>query len=82
MIEFRDNIFTLSGDNYTYQIKVDSFGRLLHLFYGPVIKGDASSLLSFRDRGFSTCPYEAGRDRTYSYDYLPLEMVTSGLPQS
>ena len=45
----------------------------LNYFYG-----DASSLLSLRDRGFSASPYEAGKDRTYSYDYLPLEISTLG----
>ena len=78
MIECKGSVFSLSGDNYTYQMMVDSFGRLLHLYHGPKIQGDASSLLSYRDRGFSPCPYEAGKDRTVSYDYLPLETSILG----
>ncbi|MDY5930811.1 MAG: glycoside hydrolase family 36 N-terminal domain-containing protein, partial [Candidatus Ornithospirochaeta sp.] len=78
MIEASNGLFTLHGDNYTYQIAIDRFGRLLHLYYGRRINGDASSLLSYRDRGFSACPYEAGTDRTFSYDYLPLEVSTLG----
>ena len=78
MIKVENNLFTLTGDNFTYQMKVDSFGRLLHLYHGPKIIGDASSIISYRDRGFSASPYEAGFDRTYSYDYLPLEISTLG----
>ena len=78
MITFDNSIFTLSGDNYTYQIKIDDYKRLLHLYHGPKIDGDASYLISLRDRGFSGSPYEAGKDRTYSYDYLPLEISVVG----
>lgn len=78
MIKVEGSLFTLSGDNYTYQMKVDEYGRLLHLYHGQAIEGDASSLLSLRDRGFSGSPYEAGTDRTYSYDYLPLELSVLG----
>ena len=78
MIGYIDGLFTISTSFFTYEMKVDSFGRLLHLYYGAPIEGDASSLLSLRDRGFSASPYEAGKDRTYSYDYLPLEISTLG----
>ena len=78
MIKVEGSLFTLSGDSYTYQMKVDDYKRLLHLYHGQTIEGDASTLLSLRDRGFSGSPYEAGTDRTYSYDYLPLKLSVLG----
>ena len=78
MITYNDGLFTITTDGFTYQMKKDAFGHLLHLYYGSPIEGDASSLLSLRDRGFSAVPYEAGLDRTYSYDYLPLEVSVLG----
>ena len=42
MIECKGNVFSLSGDNFSYQMKVDPFGRLLHLCHGPKIGGEAS----------------------------------------
>ena len=49
MIGYIDGLFTISTSFFTYEMKVDSFGRLLHLYYGAPIEGDASSLLSLRD---------------------------------
>lgn len=66
-------IFTLHTTNTTYQIKVDKFGMLLHLYYGAKIQGDAEYMLMYEDRGFSGNPYDAGMDRTYSMDTLPRE---------
>ncbi|MDY5056655.1 MAG: hypothetical protein SPE84_04785, partial [Bullifex sp.] len=78
MITYDSDLFTITTDSFTYQMKKDAYGRLLHLYHGSPIAGDASALLSYRDRGFSGSPYEAGTDRTYSYDYLPLEVSTAG----
>ena len=78
MITYDSGLFTITTDSFTYQMKKEAYGRLLHLYHGGPIVGDASALLSYRDRGFSGSPYEAGTDRTYSYDYLPLEVSTAG----
>src|SRR5699024_6762416 len=66
-------VFSLHTKNTTYQMKVDSFGFLLHTYYGAKIQGDASYLMVHQDRGFSGNPYEAENDRTYSLDVLPQE---------
>lgn len=66
-------IFSLHTQSTTYQMKVDAYGFLLHLYYGARIQGYAEHMLVYRDRGFSGNPYEVGEDRTYSMDTLPRE---------
>ena len=56
----------------------DSFGYLLHLYYGAKTQGFTDWGLTFADRGFSGSPYDAGRDRTYSLDALPQEFPVQG----
>ena len=72
------NIFTLHTDNTTYQMQVDKYGFLLHLYYGRRTKGTMEYLLVYADRGFSGNPYDAGEDRTYSMDVLPQEFPCQG----
>ncbi len=73
-----DNLFTIHTKNSTYQMKVDSHGYLLHIYYGTKTEGNMDYLLTYVDRGFSGNPYEAGDDRTYSLDVLPQEYPTFG----
>lgn len=76
----RENqVFTLHTKNTTYQMKVDGFGHLLHLYYGGRIgEEDMSYLIIPMDRGFSGNPHEAGADKTYSLDTLPQEYPSQG----
>ncbi len=71
-------IFSIVTKNTTYQMKVDSYGFLLHLYYGAKVNGAMDYLLTYADRGFSGNPAEAGADRTYSLDVLPQEYPTWG----
>lgn len=71
-------IFSIDTKNTTYQMKVDSCGFLLHLYYGAKVNGAMDYLLTYADRGFSGNPAEAGADRTYSLDVLPQEYPTWG----
>ena len=71
-------IFTLQTKQTTYQMKVDDFGFLLHLYYGAKVSGDMDYLLTFYDRGFSGNPNDVGNDRTYSMDVLPQEYPALG----
>ena len=65
--------------NTTYQMQVDRFGFLLHLYYGKKTDGSCMDyLLTYYDRGFSGNPYDAGSDRTYSMDALPQEYPCYG----
>lgn len=71
-------IFTLNTEHTTYQMKVDSYGFLLHLYYGSKISGNMDYLLTYYDRGFSGNPADVGNDRTYSMDALPQEYPVMG----
>ncbi len=73
-----DRVFTIHTANTTYQMKVDSYGYLLHLYYGSRISGSMEYLLTYADRGFSGNPYEVDEDRTYSLDALPQEYPSQG----
>lgn len=70
--------FTLHTKDSTYQMQVDPFGFLLHLYYGRRAKGCMDYLLTYADRGFSGNPYDVGSDRTYSMDVLPQEFPCLG----
>lgn len=74
----QDKIFTLHTTNTIYQMKVDSYGYLLHLYYGARTMGNMEYLLTYVDRGLSGNPYAVGMDRTYSLDALPQEYPTLG----
>ncbi len=71
-------LITLQTKNTTYQMGVNEFGFLLHLYYGPYAEGDMSWLLTGQDRGFSGNPYETGADRSFSTDTYPLEYPCYG----
>lgn len=74
-----NHIFTLNTEHTTYQMKVDAYGFLLHLYYGAKISGNMDYLLTYYDRGFSGNPADAGNDRTYSMDVLPQEYPVMGI---
>ncbi len=82
--ESEKRIFTLHTENTTYQMKVDAYGFLLHLYYGGKISGQMEErlsmdyLLTYYDRGFSGNPAAVGLDRTYSLDTLPQEYPALG----
>ena len=66
--------FTIHTEKSTYQMKVDQHGMLLHTYFGaPTDESDYSYLIVPEDRGFCGQPADAGKDRTYSMDFYPLE---------
>lgn len=74
-----DRTFTIQTKNTTYQMQVDPYGFLLHLYYGKKTDGSCMDyLLTYYDRGFSGNPFDAGDDRTYSMDALPQEYPSYG----
>lgn len=74
----RKKSFFITTENSCYQMKVDKYGALLHLYYGKRTEQNAEYALQFVERGFSGNPYDAGNDRTYSMDVLPQEFPCRG----
>ena len=73
-----DRTFTLHTKNSTYQMQIDRFGYLMHLYYGRKAEGCMDFLLTYFDRGFAGIPYDSENDRTYSLDILPQEFPCMG----
>lgn len=74
-----ETLFTLETKTSTYQMKADTYGYLLHLYYGDRIgQEDTGYLLHREDRGLCACPNDLGRDRTYSLDCQPQEYPAAG----
>ena len=72
-------VFSLKTAHTLYQIKADTTGVLLHLYYGKKTDGDMDYLIRYTDRGFSGNPYELSGNRGYSLDTLPQEYSGSGV---
>ena len=72
-------VFSLATTNTLYQMKADSEGVLLHIFYGKKTNSDMSYLIRYADRGFSGNPYEVSENRGYSLDTLPQEYSGNGV---
>ena len=62
----------------TYQMKIGPHGFLLHTYYGPCAEGDMSYCIVPQDRGFAPAPYDAGEERGFSPDAVPLEYPCEG----
>ena len=69
--------FSLHTNNTTYQMMVDQYGYLIHLYYGAKTTGTMSYLLDPWDRGGAGQPHGV-EDRTYSLDCMPQEFPFSG----
>ncbi|MBE5869788.1 MAG: alpha-galactosidase [Lachnospiraceae bacterium] len=78
LFEEKKKIFTLETKKTAYQMMVDQYGVLLHLYYGKKINGTAEHVLTYNDRGFSGNINDTGKDRTYSLDVLAQEYPTLG----
>lgn len=77
-IQFHGHIFDLTTEHTLYQMGIDAFGTLYHLWYGEKTDCSMCYLYDYPDVGFSGNPYNAGKLRTYSMDTLPLEYAAVG----
>lgn len=75
----KTGLFQLITNNTEYQMKPDKYGVLRHIWYGEKTGCDMEYLQSYPDTGFSGNIYDAGNDRTYSLDTLPLEYACDGV---
>lgn len=73
-----NRLITLNTKNSTYQMKIDEYGFLLHLYYGKRTNGNMDYILVNLDRGFSGNPYDVGDNRKYSLDALLQEFPCRG----
>ena len=78
-ITVEHGVFHVETANTLYQMKVDDFGVLNHLWYGGKTDCVMDYLLDYPDVGFSGNIYEAENRRTYSLDTLPLEYASGGV---
>lgn len=78
-INEQEKFFSLKTNNTEYQMQADEYGVLKHIWYGERVENNMSYLLEYPDVGFSGNPYDAGNDRTYSLNTLPLEYACSGI---
>lgn len=80
VLDQENKIFTLHTQNTTYQMKVDQYHVLEHIYYGARIDNcDLSGLIKCGERSFSPNPNETGRNRDYSLDVMPQEYSTCGV---
>lgn len=79
IVDEKTGLFQLITDNTEYQMKPDKYGVLKHIWYGEKTGCDMEYLQSYPDVGFSGNIYDAGDDRTYSLDTLPLEYACDGV---
>ena len=76
----KERILTLSTANTTYQMQIDGYGFLRHLYYGARADGsDFRYLHRAYDRGYSGNPAEARYDRSFSLDTMPQEYPSFGV---
>ncbi len=72
-------LFTLETKSSTYQMQVDEYGFLRHLYYGRLVNGqDMSYIFNYHDCGFSGNPYDVG-NRYISLDTMPQEYTSAGV---
>ena len=79
IVDEKTGLFQIVTENTEYQMKADKYGVLKHLWYGEKTGCDMEYLQSYPDVGFSGNIYDAGNDRTYSLDTLPLEYACDGV---
>lgn len=71
---------TIQTAETEYQMAIDRYGCLRHVYYGRTVGGeDLRELHRSYDRGFSGSPYRAGRDRSYSLDTVCQEFSSCGV---
>ncbi len=73
-------IFTLQTQSTTYQMKVDEFGILLHIYYGKKALDDADLSYNIGKWGLAFSPDDGAQQNgtAHSVDILPQELSTFG----
>ncbi len=78
-IRFEDSTFLLETDHTAYQMRVDRFGVLVHVWYGARTGCVMDYLLDYPEVSFAGSIYEAGNERNYSLNTLSQEYPSYGV---
>ncbi len=72
-------LFVLETRNTTYQLTVDQYGVLQHVYYGGKLYSDAVYMTRHICRGVGASIADAGSDRSYELDTIMREYPTPGV---
>ena len=72
-------LFSLETRNTTYQLRVDEYGVIQHIYYGGKIYGDSDYIVRYACRGMGASISDAGAWRDYELDTIPREYPTIGV---
>ena len=78
-ISIDGNLFSLSTQDTLYQMQVDEYGILNHLWYGPKTGMSMSYLNQYPEISFSGSLADTGTRRDYSLNDRPLEYAEGGM---
>ena len=72
-------LFSLETRNTTYQLRVDEYGVVQHIYYGGKIFGDSDYIVRYACRGFGASISDTGAWREYELDTISREYPTIGV---
>ncbi len=73
------NLFVLETQNTTYQLKIDEYSILQHIYYGSKLYGSADYISRHICRGMGASISDTGSDRSYELDSIMREYPTPGV---
>ncbi len=81
MISYHVNnkLFSLDTRNTTYQLRIDEYGVLQHIYYGGKLYGSAEYMSRHVCRGMGASIADTGSDRSYELDTIMREYPTPGV---
>ncbi len=72
-------LFSLETAHTAYQLKIDEYGVVQHVYYGGKLYGDAEHLTRHTCRGMGASISDTGTDRQYELDTIMREYPTAGV---
>ncbi len=72
-------LFTLQTEATTYQLRIDEYGILQHVYYGGKLYSDADYMIRYACRGMGASIADAGCWRNYELDTIMREYPTPGV---
>lgn len=72
-------LFSLETRNTTYQLRIDEYGVVQHVYYGAKIYSEADYMIRYACRGFGASIPDTGAWRDYELDTIPREYPTVGM---